>query len=187
MALMKYLRKEYGCMKDDRGVTLDFVKIDRTKEIFHYGSGEDKKSYNVKRDEMYDIKLKGLIFTKVIYFYNVNNPMPLNYSKTSESFEPIISPRLYNRMLENEILIKLNTLSSNINYKMLLIIAGLVILGYFAYQSGLFGSPDAVLNTTNMTNTTNTTGTFKDVGIHTIRTVTNTTPINITALKGVPV
>ena len=186
MGLRKYLRKEYGCIKDDAGVTLDFVKIDRTKEIFYYGEGENKKAYNVKRDEMYDVKLIGLIFTKVIYFYNVNNPNPLNFNKTSNAFEPIISPRLYNRMLENEILIKLNTLSSGINYKMLLIIAGLLILAYLAYQSGIFGGGDTLTNvTSNITNITNSTSNFEHVGQ--IRTVVSNFTPNMSGLKGVTI
>jgi hypothetical protein len=184
MGLRKYLRKEYACIKDDAGVTLDFIKIDRTKEIFHYGDGENKKSYNVKRDEIYDIKLIGVIFTKVIYFYNVNNPNPLSFNKTSNAFEPIISPRLYNRMLENEILIKLNTLSSKINYKMILIIAGLCLLGYLAYQSGIFGGGETLSNITeNVTNVTNTTEFIKIEP--TTRIISNITA-NLSAMRGVP-
>lgn len=184
MGLRKYLRKEYACIKDDAGVTLDFVKINRTKEIFTYGSGEDKKAYNIKRDEMYDIKLIGLIFTKVVYFYNVNNPNPLSFNKTSGTFEPIISPRLYNRMLENEILIKLNTLSSGINYKMLLIIAGICILGYIAYQSVGFGNHETLTNIT-MNATNNTLYNITKLGE---TGVTQKIETNFTAIKpGVPI
>jgi hypothetical protein len=153
-------------MKDDKGVTLDYVKIDRTKEIFHYGTGVDKKTYNVIRnDEMYDIKLIGLVFTKVVYFYNVNNPNPLNFNKKAEGFEPVVSPRLYNRMIENEILIKLNTLDSNVNWRMLLIIAGICLIAYLAYSSGMFGSPTPINATMNMSNMTNSTGNFTNIGI----------------------
>jgi hypothetical protein len=148
MGLRKYLRKEYACIKDDHGVTLDFVTIDRKKEIFRYGN----LAYNVKRDEMYDLKIIGLVITKVIYFYNVNNPNPLNFNKTSNAFEPVISPELYNRMLENEILIKLNTLSSGIDFKKILIILGICVLGYLAWSSGIFGNNAVATNTTNTTN-----------------------------------
>lgn len=180
MGLRKYLRKEYGCIKDDHGVTLDFVKIDRKKEIFKYGD----LAYNVKRDEMYDLKIIGVVFTKVIYFYNVNNPNPLNFNKTSNAFEPIMSPQLYNRMLENEILIKLNTLSNGIDYKKILIILGLLALGYLAYSYGFFGGNDAINTTSNITNmTANVSTTFKEIPLNAsnyIRTV------NMTALRGVP-
>ncbi len=178
MSLRKYLRKEYACMKDDKGVTLDFIKLNRKEEIFTTGQGEDKRTYNIKRDEMYDIRFTGLIFTKVIYFYNINNPMPLNFNKTSNAFEPIISPKLYNRMIENEILIKLNTLSSNINYRMILIIAGLLLLCYLAYSLGWFGN-DTLTNVTNATNVTNVTGNFTKITQPYIRTVISNTS-NIT-------
>lgn len=188
MSLRKYLTKEYACIKDDSGITIDFVKIDRTKEIFHYGTGEDKKTYNVKRDEIYDIKLIGFIITKRIYFYNVNNPMPLNFNKTSNSFEPIVSPRLYNRMIENEMLIKLNTLSSNIDYKMILIIAGLLLLGYLAYSSGFFGNNTInSTNITNMTNLTNTSQEFVKFSPNITRYAVNTTNATVNIIRSVPV
>jgi hypothetical protein len=186
MSFRKYLTKEYACMKDDNGVTLDFVEIDRTKEIFEYGSGKNKKSYNVQRDRIYDLSLIGWIITKRIYFYNVNNPMPLNFNKTSNAFEPIISPRLYNRMLENEILIKLNTLSSNINYKMILIIAGLLLLGYLAYSSGLFGT-ETTTNVSNITNLTNTTQEFTKFTPNITRYVVNTTNTTAPIIRSIPV
>lgn len=185
MVLKKYLQKEIACIKDDNGNTLDFVEIDKTKEIFTYETGGDKKTYNVKRDGMYNLELRGMIYKKVVYFYNVNNPMPLNFNKINNNFEPIVSPTLYNRMLENEILIKLNTLNSNINYKMILIIAGIALIGYLAYSSGMFGSPEAINATMNMTNiTNNSTGNFTNIGM--IRTLNNvTSSVNLTALKGV--
>ena len=154
-------------MKDDKGVTLDFVKLNRTKEIFKYGSGKDEGAYNIKRDEMYDVKLIGLVFTKVIYFYNVNNPNPLNYEKGNiDGWKPIVSPQLYDRMLENEILIKLNTLSSSVDWKKWLIVAGIAIVLYLLWQSGIFGGhgATAILNATNSTNSPgNITGNFTRV------------------------
>ena len=85
-------------------------------------------------------------------------------------------------MLENEILIKLNTLDSNINYKMILIIAGIILLSFLAYQSGMFGNHAVVNATMNITNST--TGNFTAYGKETLRTVSNVSTINISALKG---
>lgn len=167
MSLRTFLRREYACIKDDAGLELAFVKLNRAEEKFKWKYKGKEKAYNIKRNDIYNFKIRGIFFHKVIYFYNVHNPNPLGFNKSSNNFEPIISPDLYNRMMENEILIKLNTLSgSKINWKMVLLaIAVILVLGYIGYQYGLFGNHQAIVNTTmNVTNNSSFSGNFTKVG-----------------------
>lgn len=148
MGLRTWLRKEYALMKDDNGLDIATIKLNKLENKFVWKG----KAYNIKRNDVWNFKTRGMLVHKIYYFYNINNPNPMSFNKNSKNFEPIISPDLYNRMLENEILIKLNTLSKPpINWKMVLIIAGIAVAAYLFYQYGL--SPHTIdsNNVTNMT------------------------------------
>jgi len=131
MGIKKYFIRERAIIKDDHGTTIDKGKIGRGHEKFKVG----ERTYNVIRNEMYYYETRGVLFHTRHYFYNVNNSNPLNFNKTTNSFTPMISPELYTKLLENEVLLKLNSVKGDWlkNIGPGAIVIGLVVLGLIAY------------------------------------------------------
>lgn len=156
MGLKKYLTKEFAVLKDDHGVTISTVKINRGEYKFTYKYNNKKRSYNVIRDNIYFHENRGLFIFKRFYFYNINNTDPLSFNKGNSKWEPLVRPDLYHKLLECEVLIKLNTVNKSIfdNIKPIHIIIGLVLLGagmYYFYTQNHQVAATAINTTMNMT------------------------------------
>ena len=131
MGLNKFRIREYAIIKDNYGNTIKEKKIQRAEEKFLYND----RTYNVIRLKTYHDNIKHLFFTDYRYFYNVNNPNPLSFNNKGKNFAPILDGEIYTRLLENEIIIKLNTVKSNFlkNLTPMQIILGICIIGAIIY------------------------------------------------------
>jgi hypothetical protein len=145
--------REKAAMLNDDGEVIDYVKIKEKSNTFLYDEG----TYNVKRNKVIPLKSKSFMFDHHLYFYNVGNADPLGFKKgTSPEWSPILEPKVYNILLEAEIIKKLNTVDSGFlkNLKPIYIIGVVVFIGilYYLYTTGAFGGGVAeVVNTINST------------------------------------
>jgi len=124
----------YSKFFDEKG---QFIKNQRFAPYSKVFSFKDK-SYNVDlRDASY-FDSKGILWTNRYFMYNLSNPDPLILNK---KMEPIISPEIYNIMLETKTAQKLNDLSKprfNLNFKTLIIIGVVIVAGYLLATGKLF-------------------------------------------------
>jgi len=131
--LRQFLRKEYGIIKNDAGVLVDKVKIKATENTFKLN---DEREYIVNRKDAEKFEQRGLIIHKTYYFYNLNNPQPLHFNKTTKIWEPIIDAKTFETLIENRIVSALNkppsnSIFGNITPKQILL--GLVVIGVAIY------------------------------------------------------
>lgn len=139
--LTRLFNKEYAKIINDDGLLIKIKKIKLSENDFSWKG----KTYNVVRNQAHrDTRQKYLgIITHYIYYYNVKNPNPLAYNKTSNAFEPLIDAELYNKLLEANILKKLNTVPFEMlkNLTPQQIIIGLLVIvaiGTMIAKGGVF-------------------------------------------------
>ena len=131
MGLNKFFIKEIAVMKNMYDDTVDTVKIKRNKSSFEYDNG----TYNVSRNKAYRDTIKGLTKTTHRYFYYIGNPNPLGFYKDSRTIEPLMDSELYNKLLESEVLKKLNTVNMNWfkDIKLGHVVVGLAVVAAIIY------------------------------------------------------
>lgn len=139
MGLKSWLKRDIAIMKNDDGDTIGKKKFKITEEKFTYNDG----TYNIIRNSAFRFEKNGFFFKSHYYFYNIGNPNPLKFNSVAKLFEPVIAPKLYKKMLDNEVLIALNTVQGGLfkNIKPLHIIIGLIVIGVVIYYVQTKGAP----------------------------------------------
>lgn len=132
MNLRKLLRREYGDIRNDDGQVVKRVRIKNDENTFKY----DDREYIVNRKDGERFTIKGVFIHKTYYFYNINNPQPLKFNKTTKIWEPILDASVFKTLMENKVIIDLNTPPSNSLFKNLKpshILLGLIVIGVLIY------------------------------------------------------
>jgi len=106
------IKKYYALIFDKKGNYLKKIKINRKDSTFKYGN----KRYNIILNDVSWFKRKTILFNHYYYFYNINNPMPLNILS---NIEPVMDSELYNIMLDTKVAKDLNNLPFSFNMDML--------------------------------------------------------------------
>lgn len=125
---MGFIKVFRGMLFNDKGEFLDKVNFKKRDDTFK----KKNKSYNVIWGASSFI-LKGYIVDRKYYFYNVNNPNPVQIDKKAE---PIINSDIYNSLLETKVIREMNKLDQKGLGEFLTpknVIFGLVILGVIYY------------------------------------------------------
>jgi len=134
MGLATWLRKEKAIFIDDNGYPIGSCKMNKRENKFKYKD----KTYNVSRVVAHRFNDKGLIFHHHNYFYNINNSNPLTFNKSenSQAFEPVIEPELYTKLLEAEVLIRLNSVKTDFGkfFTVKNVIIAMAVIGVLIYM-----------------------------------------------------
>lgn len=137
MSIRKYFIRERAILKDDLGTTVTTGRIKRTDNKFYIG----ERAYNVIRSGIYYHEDRGLLFTTRHYFYNINNSNPLSFDAEKSRFAPVVDPELYKKLLENEILVKLNSVPGgwlkNIHPAVIIVAVIILAMIVYAVNSGM--------------------------------------------------
>lgn len=147
MAILKkiyyfFSAREKAAMLNDDGEVIAYAKILEKSNTFDFNDGK----YVVRRNLIKPLKSKSFMFDHHLYFYNIGNPEPLNFKKgNTKGWEPLIEPDLLNRLLEAEIIKKLNTVDEGMfkNIKPIHVIIGIVIIAAIVYY--VTSTPAAVV------------------------------------------
>lgn len=125
--------KEVGIIKNENQFVVGKGKIKKGDEFFKW----QENAYIVDRLNAYRFEERGLFFKTTYYFYTLKNPTPLRFNTTIYNLEPIIDPEVLSRLLENEVLKALNTVSGGLFGKIKIqhILLGLVVIGVIYYIS----------------------------------------------------
>lgn len=130
------VNKEFAVIKNDDGKTIARKRFKLQDKKFIWKD----KTFNVIRHEKYRDFSRGFMkLTKYYtYYYNVNNSNPMTFTKTSNGFEPTIDNTLYTKLLDAEILVKLNTVNSGLfgslkDLNAQTIIGILIVIGVIVY------------------------------------------------------
>lgn len=140
MGLQTWFRREYGVIKNDTGVTIATVHIKHTANTFVY----KEREYIVNRLLGEKFEQRDWLMRKTYYFYNLENPQPLRFNKTTRVWEPVVDTKVFHTLLENRIIIALNTAKKSlfdgvkpVHILILLVVIGVII--YFA-KGGKLGT-----------------------------------------------
>lgn len=124
----------YAKIFDEKGQFIKNQRFAPYNNVFSYKN----KSYNIILKDISYFDIKGILWTNRYYFYNLSNPNPLILDKKCE---PVLSPELYNIMLETTTAQKLNDLSKSkfkLDFKIILLIGAIIVGGYLLLTGKLF-------------------------------------------------
>lgn len=120
--------REKAVLLGDSGEQIKVLRIPKHENKFKWKT----RQYVVMRKEVKPIIIKKLFFKHKYYYYNVNNPYPLNMGKKAE---PLVNTEIFNALMETKVLIDLNKIKKGLfdglDFKMVLI--GLVVIGVIIY------------------------------------------------------
>lgn len=121
------ITKRVANFYDDKGEWIAKKAFSKTANTINFAGG----TFNVLHDKASYTLVKRWYWNVYNYHYNINNPDAFKFGKVAES---IISPEVYYVHLNTNMLKKLNDLNKKkfqLDIKIILLLIGAAILGYF--------------------------------------------------------